>query len=101
MEQNQHEIIFEDLARGCFLGALAGDALGSYLEFRKEVTEEDVQIALALPGGGPFKLGRGQITDDGELSLCLGQGLIEGKGSLDLGKIAEKYADWMKSMPFD
>jgi len=29
-----------------------------------------------MPGGGPFKLAPGQITDDSELALCLGKGLV-------------------------
>ena len=32
---------------------------------------------MNMPGGGPFKLGSGQITDDSELAMCLMTGLIE------------------------
>ena len=91
----------QDLARGCIIGALCGDALGSYLEFQTEISDQQVKDALTLPGGGPFDLGRGQITDDGELSLCLGHGLSEGNGILDLNKIGAQYRRWYESYPFD
>ena len=32
---------------------------------------------MDMPGGGPFNLGSGQITDDGELAMCLMQGIID------------------------
>ena len=33
---------------------------------------------MRMPGGGPFRLAPGQITDDSELAMCLMWGLIEG-----------------------
>ena len=33
---------------------------------------------MRMPGGGPFGLSSGQITDDSELAMCLMWGLIEG-----------------------
>ncbi len=33
---------------------------------------------MTMPGGGPFELGPGQITDDSEMAMCLMWGLIEG-----------------------
>jgi len=92
---------FEDLAKGCILGAFCGDALGSFLEFKTIVTSEEVEKAMEMPGGGPFYLGPGQITDDSELALCLGHGLVAGKGKLDLDRIAEQYRKWIESGPFD
>jgi hypothetical protein len=41
-----------------------------------------------MEGGGIHKVGSGQITDDGELSLSLGRGLLKGNGKLDLNLIA-------------
>lgn len=36
-----------------------------------------------MPGGGYFKVGPGQITDDGELALCTMHALVEGNGKFD------------------
>ncbi len=97
----QDEESFKDLAKGCLVGALSGDAIGSFVEFKTEVSKEEADLALTIPGGGPFNLGKGQITDDGELSLCLAHGLVHGKGSLNLDIIGFWYAEWVKSRPFD
>ncbi len=92
---------FDDLAYGCILGAFCGDALGSYLEFYPKVSESQVEEALKMEGGGMMKLGPGQITDDSELALCLGHGLVAGNGKLNLEEIAIKYKEWYLSNPFD
>jgi ADP-ribosylglycohydrolase len=36
---------------------------------------EDVKKALKFPGGGALKVGKGQITDDSEMAMCLLHGL--------------------------
>ena len=70
--ENQNEEIIEDKALGCILGALLGDASGTYLEFsNKIIDEKSVSLAMSLPGGGPHKTAPGQISDDGELALSL------------------------------
>ena len=69
---------FEDRAFGCILGAFAADACGSYLEFEREVASEAVMDAcMQMPGGGPFRLAKGQITDDSELAMCLMWALVQ------------------------
>ena len=70
------------------MGALVGDAAGAVLEFVR-FKDDDVHTALTFPGGGAMKVGKGQITDDGELTLCLARGLINGKGKMDLVYILE------------
>ena len=43
---------------------------------------------MSMPGGGPHKVAPGQITDDGELTLSLLNGLIKGQSSkLDLKEV--------------
>ena len=32
---------------------------------------------MKMPGGGPHKVGPGQVTDDSELAMCLMQAIIE------------------------
>lgn len=38
-----------------------GCAVGAFLEFRSQISREDVEAALALPGGGCFDVGPGQV----------------------------------------
>lgn len=42
-----------------------------------------------------------QITDDGELTLSLARGLMEGNGKLNLFEILDCYGWWYISNPFD
>lgn len=47
----------QNLAQGCLLGALVGDAAGSRLEFLGRIpTQADVGEALVMKGGGVFGL---------------------------------------------
>lgn len=75
-------------AEGALLGALIGDAAGAALEFKERVTEPQLQAALGMNGGGPFRTAPGQVTDDGELALSLAWGLVEGAGRFDIDAIA-------------
>jgi ADP-ribosylglycohydrolase len=90
-----------DRALGSVFGAFIGDALGSHIEFIRNVTPELLESALAMPGGGPFRTGKGQATDDSELAMCLQNGLLEGNGQLNLDRIACYYGMWIQSHPFD
>jgi ADP-ribosylglycohydrolase len=88
-----------DKALGSVVGAFIGDSIGSYLEFKTHVTEEEVEHALTMPGGGPFDLIPGQVTDDSELALALARALATGE--FDVDSIAEQYREWLHSGPFD
>ena len=91
----------KDAAVGALLGACVGDAAGAYLEFIGHVpSRTEVERALSMPGGGIWGVAPGQITDDGELTLCLALALSEGP-TFDLERIAGKYAAWIQSQPFD
>jgi ADP-ribosyl-[dinitrogen reductase] hydrolase len=88
-------------ATGCLLGALVGDAAGATLEFLEhDPTPDEVAWAMKMPGGGNLKVAPGQITDDGELTLCLARALAESK-TFNLETIARYYAQWVESHPFD
>jgi ADP-ribosylglycohydrolase len=91
---------FKDRAMGCILGALIGDASGASLEFMKTVTEEELDNAMLMNGGGPLNIGPGQITDDSELAMCLLLGLAEAKGKFNPDLICKYYGMWMNSPPF-
>ena len=88
-------------ARGALLGAFVGDASGATLEFLgRKPSHEDVERALSMVGGGCWRVAPGQITDDGELALCLARSLA-GAQTVDRDKVAEAYVDWFNSGPFD
>ena len=85
-------------------GALVGDACGATLEFYDdEITEEIARRAMTMPGGGSLRVGCGQITDDGELTLALWSVLQERDTiyGFPLEAMAKAYAAWYASFPFD
>ena len=91
----------DDAALGCFLGACVGDAAGAVLEFiGHKPSETEVEHALTMPGGGALSVAPGQITDDSELALCLARALANSP-TFNLEKIAQNYAKWVESNPFD
>lgn len=91
----------QDAAWGCLLGALAGDAAGATLEFLgHQPTIEEVNRAMQMPGGGVLGVAPGQITDDGELTLCLAKALAE-RQEFEIESIARNYGQWVDSNPFD
>ncbi|EDN70960.1 ADP-ribosylation/Crystallin J1 [Beggiatoa sp. PS] len=90
-----------DAAFGCFLGACVGDAAGATLEFiGHEPSMTEVKIAMSMQNSQRFGLAPGQITDDSELALCLAQALATSK-NFEREKIAQNYARWIESRPFD
>lgn len=86
------------------LGALVGDAAGATLEFcHKEITEKMALKAMLMPGGGAIRVGPGQITDDGELTLTLWRALtsFDFSQTTPILTIMKAYNDWYTSDPFD
>ena len=101
MLMSQNAIDAHDAALGALLGACAGDAAGATIEFiGRQPTPEEVVWAMRMPGGGTWDVAPGQITDDGELTLCLAHALCEGS-EFPLEQIAQNYAAWIQSSPFD
>jgi ADP-ribosyl-[dinitrogen reductase] hydrolase len=94
---------FSDLhsrALGAYLGLAVGDALGAPVEFltAREIAHGGTHTEMT--GGGWLKLKPGQITDDTEMSLCLGRAWIE-VGGWDARIAAEHFAGWLKHHPID
>ena len=57
---------------------------------------------MSLPGGGYFNLNPGQITDCGELVMCLMKALTEmEEDQLEISIILDSFKTWAQSMPFD
>jgi len=88
-------------AIGSVLGAFIGDSLGSFIEFQRDIPPPLLEETLTMPGGGPFSLGPGQVTDDSELAMCLMRGLLAGNGKLDMDAVALYYGRWVGTGPFD
>jgi ADP-ribosylglycohydrolase/fructose-1,6-bisphosphatase/inositol monophosphatase family enzyme len=89
-------------AQGALLGQLAGDALGSLVEFQ---TPDQIASRYAggprrLSDGGTFNTLAGQPTDDSEMALLLARRLVADNG-FDAARVADAYRGWLASGPFD
>ena len=62
---------------------------------------------MTMPGGGVHQVAAGQITDDGELMMCLLQGYANSNQEdveprkFDVNAVANMYGMWYNSDPFD
>ena len=88
-------------ALSAYLGLAIGDALGATTEF---LTPNEIKaqygIHDSISGGGWLHLKPGQVTDDTEMSLALGDALIK-SGGVSAKAVAESFSDWMRSKPVD
>ncbi|MCZ7665513.1 MAG: ADP-ribosylglycohydrolase family protein [Thermoleophilia bacterium] len=91
-----------DRARGCLLGQLGGDSLGSLVEFRSmdAIRRQYPDGLRDLADGGYWDTLAGQPTDDSELALTLARVLLA-EGRFDPRKVVEAYVNWYQSDPFD
>ena len=89
-------------ARGCLVGQLAGDALGSLVEFQspEEIRRSYPKGVRELADGGTWNTIAGQPTDDSEVALLLARTLTE-RGAFDLDATLRAYQFWLDSNPFD
>ena len=89
-------------AQGCLLGQLAGDALGSLVEFRtpQDIRREYRHGVRELADGGTWDTIAGQPTDDSEMALLLARMLVE-QGRYDREEARRAYVFWLDSEPFD
>ncbi len=94
--------MMDNRARGCLVGQLVGDALGSQVEFMGSA-----QIKARFPGG-VREIARsltwdtlpGQLTDDSEMALALARTLARTK-RYDRQAVHQAYLEWLRSGPFD
>jgi ADP-ribosyl-[dinitrogen reductase] hydrolase len=95
------EPTLEERALGAYLGFAVGDALGATVEFmtRREI-EAQYGIHRKMIGGGWLHLDPGQVTDDTEMSLCLGRSLMN-KGTYDAVDVCDHFVAWLKGGPVD
>lgn len=86
------------------MGALLGDAIGSHLDESKgKPKEKDIRSAFDLKGGGHWRLAPGQVTDEGELIVCLASALAADNQNLEamFNEIGHYYYGWTQSNPVD
>lgn len=77
---------FEDHAFGSMIGAFVGDSMGSLVEFIEcAVPDERLDEVMEMPGGGPHKVGPGQITDDSEMAMAMMWALTRKEKKLEDG----------------
>lgn len=88
-------------ALGAYLGFACGDALGATVEF---MTAKQIQsrygVHTEMIGGGWLGLEAGQVTDDTQMSLALGQAIIDNPG-WNLTAVADNFVAWLESDPPD
>jgi ADP-ribosyl-[dinitrogen reductase] hydrolase len=72
------------------VGLAVGDAVGTTLEF---TSREGHPLLTDMVGGGPFRLERGQWTDDTSMALCLAESLLS-KNTLDPLDLMQRFLRW-------
>jgi ADP-ribosyl-[dinitrogen reductase] hydrolase len=88
-------------AQGAYLGLAVGDALGATLEF---LTPREIHqhhgVHRDIKGGGWLRLRKGQVTDDTEMSLALGEAILA-RGLVEADAVAAAFSAWMSRRPRD
>ena len=72
------------------LGLACGDAVGTTVEFKSRGSFPPV---TGMTGGGPFRLQKGQWTDDTSMALCLAHSLVHNKG-FNAEDQMNRYCNW-------
>ncbi|MGD7037084.1 ADP-ribosyl-[dinitrogen reductase] hydrolase [Methylotuvimicrobium buryatense] len=90
-----------DRALGAYLGFACGDALGATVEFMSpKQIQRRYGVHRDIIGGGWLALEPGQVTDDTQMSLALGQAIIDHRG-WNLKAVADNFVAWLESDPPD
>ncbi len=88
-------------ARGAFVGLAVGDALGATVEF---MTPQEIKLHYGVHkqiiGKGWLYLKAGQVTDDTEMSICIGRAIRKSQG-WRLQAVAQEFANWVGGRPVD
>jgi len=89
-------------AQGCLLGQVAGDSLGSLVEFQtpEQIYKTYPNGVRLLADGGTFNTIAGQPTDDSEMAILLARSLIRERG-FKQSAVRNAYVYWLDSKPFD
>jgi ADP-ribosyl-[dinitrogen reductase] hydrolase len=88
-------------ALGAYLGFACGDALGATVEFMSpKQIQKRYGVHTEMIGGGWLGLEPGQVTDDTQMSLALGQAILDHQG-WNLKAVADNFLAWLESDPPD
>ncbi|HEY8098382.1 MAG TPA: ADP-ribosyl-[dinitrogen reductase] hydrolase [Methylobacter sp.] len=88
-------------ALGAYLGFACGDALGATVEFMSpKQIQKRYGVHRDIIGGGWLGLEAGQVTDDTQMSLALGQAIVDHQG-WNIQAVADNFVAWMESDPPD
>ena len=89
-------------AQGCLLGQIAGDSLGSLVEFKDASTIRTLYPdgVRELADGGVWDTLAGQPTDDSEMALALARSLVRNE-AFSIEDIRASYVRWCCTGPFD
>lgn len=82
-----------DRAKGALVGLVVGDAVGTTLEFQ---SRDSYPLLTNMVGGGPFRLGAGEWTDDTAMAVALAESLID-CGCLDPADLMHRFVKWRDS----
>lgn len=97
----QQQLSLAQRALGAYLGLAIGDALGATTEF---MTPAEISYKYnqhnRIIGGGWLNLKPGQVTDDTEMTLALGETILQHQ-SVIAEKVAQSFSDWMRTKPVD
>lgn len=88
-------------ALGAYLGFACGDALGATVEFMSpKQIQKRYGVHRDMIGGGWLALEAGQVTDDTQMSLALGQAITDHQG-WNIQAVADNFVAWLESGPPD
>ena len=89
-------------AQGCLLGQIAGDSLGSLVEFEDANTIRKLYPdgVRELADGGVWDTLAGQPTDDSEMALALARSLVRNE-AFSINEVRASYVRWCRSGAFD
>ncbi len=89
-------------AQGALLGQVAGDSLGSLVEFEPAdaIRAAHPDGLRALADGGRWHTLAGQPTDDSEMALALARSIVS-EGHYAPAAAFAAYREWYRSGPFD
>lgn len=89
-------------AQGVLLGQVAGDSLGSLVEFLdpEQIRRRHPEGVRELADGGTWNTLAGQPTDDSEMALALARSILA-SGGWSSSASAWAYGAWLRSGPFD
>jgi ADP-ribosyl-[dinitrogen reductase] hydrolase len=88
-------------ALGAYLGFACGDALGATVEFMSpKQIQKRYGVHRDMIGGGWLGLEAGQVTDDTQMSLAIGQAIVDHQ-DWNIQAVADNFVAWLESNPPD